>query len=104
MDSRDAWNRYRRDRTEAALARVMEQARPLVASVCRRVLLREQDVDDAVQRTFVRLLDSSNDGIENVDAWLTVTARNVCLDLARRESRERRRMARHEGFGAAARR
>ena len=72
----------------------MEQARPLVASVCRRVLLREQDVDDAVQRTFVRLLDSSNDGIENVDAWLTVTARNVCLDLARRESRERRRMAR----------
>jgi len=46
--------------------------------------------EDVTQETFMRLYNTLNDGHEvtNPRAWLTVTARNLCLNLKRQTRRE----------------
>ena len=90
----EAWQRYRRDGSRASFEVLFHATRPLVASVCRRVLLREQDVDDAVQQTYLRLVRHQEQVNGSPEAWLAGTARHVCLDLARADARRRRRRER----------
>ena len=90
-DVNEWWQRYRRDGDARSLEQVVGHTRPLVASICRRVLLREQDVDDAVQQTFLRLLRHAATIEGPPEAWLATTARNACIDVARRDAREKRR-------------
>lgn len=58
----------------------------LVWNVCLTLLRNPADTEDAVQETFLRLLrqDEGRRALENVRAWLVVTARNVCRDELRR--------------------
>jgi RNA polymerase sigma factor (sigma-70 family) len=64
---------------------------PLVYSICRRFLRHTEDVEDAVQDTFLRLLRRPETiGVPST-AWVTAVARSCCVDLIRRSARERRR-------------
>lgn len=52
---------------------------------------RQQDVEDAVSDTFLKLLNSCNIDIserEHIKAWLIVTAQNTCRSLLRRAYRK----------------
>lgn len=60
-----------------------------VWNLCLTLLQNPADTEDAVQETFLRLLRQKDtaDSLENVRAWLVVTARNVCRDELRRSRR-----------------
>lgn len=82
-----------------ALRAIVESHRQLVASVCHRYL-RGADVDDAIQETFIRLLNvGSGQPIESLPAWLSRVATTVCLDALRRRGADGRRV---EGASIAA--
>ena len=61
-----------------------------VWNVCLTLLRDPEDTDDAVQETFLRLLQQEDppESAEHLRAWLTVTARNVCRDELRRFRRK----------------
>jgi RNA polymerase sigma factor (sigma-70 family) len=61
--------------------------RPLVVSVCRRYLRRPEDVEDAVQDTFVKLARRRATIAENVTGWLAAAAYSSCVDLIRHMGR-----------------
>src|SRR3954471_21007495 len=93
MESSESHRAYDED---ARLERdVLEQLtwthRPLVVSVCRRYLRRPEDVEDAVQDTFVKLARRGVKAGDNVAGWLGAAAYSSCVDLIRRTGRERRR-------------
>ena len=69
----------------------MEIHRPLVTSVCRRLLRDPNDVDDVVQETFLKLAGSLDTVSGSLAGWLVATARAASVDLIRREVRERNR-------------
>lgn len=63
--------------------------RPRVAAVVRRALRsRPQDVDDVVQDTYVRALESLDPALPRPQClqWLKRTAQNLSIDRLRRES------------------
>jgi RNA polymerase sigma factor (sigma-70 family) len=64
---------------------------PHLRAVAYRMLGSLNEVDDAVQETWLRLSRSDVSGIENLGGWLTTVLARVCLDMLRvRSSRERR--------------
>ncbi len=68
---------------------IVERYRGLVWSVARRYRLSAEDREDAVQQTWLRLVEWI-DGIRNPDAvgaWLASTIRHECLHAVRRGSR-----------------
>ena len=62
----------------------------MVWNLCYTFLKNVQDVEDAVQDTFLRLgrSDEAFEDAEHVKAWLIVTAKNVCRDELRRARRK----------------
>jgi len=84
------FDRFRRDRSPQAQSHLLESARPLVYSVCRRYLRDPADVEDAAQETFLRLLDHAGEIHTDVQHWLTATAYACSVNLIRRALRERR--------------
>jgi RNA polymerase sigma factor (sigma-70 family) len=77
-------------RDEAAFAALVERHGPMVLSVCRRLLHRSEDVDDAFQATFlvlVRRADSLSRP-ELVGNWLYGVAQRIAFRL-RANSRKR---------------
>jgi RNA polymerase sigma factor (sigma-70 family) len=90
------FEKYQVDRTHIAFEAFVRACRPLVASVCWRYLRRPEDVDDAVQETFLKLAVAARDDLirGNVESWLTATAYKTSVDLIRRATRERRRRQR----------
>lgn len=74
----------------------------MVWNLCYTFLRNVQDVEDAVQDTFLRLINCgktfSTD--EAIRAWLIVTARNVCRDELKRS--RRKNLSLEEADGKAA--
>lgn len=71
------------------ITQIYEANYRLVWNLCYTYLRNVQDVEDAVQDTFLRLIQSRRDfpTDEAVRAWLIVTARNVCRDELKRSRR-----------------
>lgn len=69
-----------------AFTRIYAAQARYVWNLCLTLLHNPADTEDAVQETFLRLLRQGDAGAspENLRAWLTVTARNVCRDDLRR--------------------
>ncbi|MBO0790855.1 MAG: sigma-70 family RNA polymerase sigma factor [Ktedonobacteraceae bacterium] len=72
------------------LAQRFEAERSNLRAVAYRLLGRFDEVDDAVQETWLRLSGSDPSSIANLGAWLMTVIARVCLDMlrARRARRE----------------
>lgn len=84
--------RFTRDRDEAAFEVLVWRHGTLVWNVCRRVLAREQDVEDAFQATFLifaRKAGSVGRGAA-VASWLYKVAYRIALDARARNARRHR--------------
>jgi RNA polymerase sigma factor (sigma-70 family) len=82
--------RFATRRDEAAFAALVERHGPMVLGVCRRILGRSQDVDDAFQATFLVLVRraGSLSRPELVGNWLYGVAQRIAL-RARAQGRKR---------------
>jgi RNA polymerase sigma factor (sigma-70 family) len=82
-------------REEAAFALLLERHGGLVMRVCRRILPRPHDAEDAFQATFLTLINhaSSIRQTEAVGSWLYRVAHRIAIkagmDMAKRSARER---------------
>jgi RNA polymerase sigma factor (sigma-70 family) len=87
--AKELFDRYCDAREPRIYEALVEVYRPLVVSVCRRRLNRPEDVEDAVQETFLKFARHAS-GIErSAAAWLAATAQAASIDLIRRASRDR---------------
>jgi len=88
-------HRYAVGRDEDAFAALVVRHGPMVLGVCRRILGRSQDAEDAFQATFLVLARKAGSlgPCDDVGSWLYGVARRVALrvrsESARRRSRER---------------
>jgi RNA polymerase sigma factor (sigma-70 family) len=88
--------RFNVDRNEAAFAAIVARHGPLVWDLCRRLLPREADAEDAFQATFLALIQASAKirTPAALGAWLHGVAYRVAMKarrtLARRRKREQR--------------
>lgn len=76
---------------QAAWDALVERYTGLVWSVARAHNLTQADAADAVQTSWLRLVENLDDlrQPERVGAWLASTARHECLRMSRRSARER---------------
>ena len=88
------WERYVRERDEAAFETLLRKHGPMVLGVCRRILRNEQDAEDAFQATFLVLVRkaASLSSPRTLANWLHGVARRTALEArssaARRRARE----------------
>lgn len=98
--------RFVRDRDEAAFAGLLARHAPLVWGVCRGLLARDADAEDAFQATFLALVRGAKTvrTTHSLAPWLHATATRVAkkvrLTAARRTARDRT-AANAEANGAA---
>ena len=69
------------------LAERFEANRPHLRAVAYRMLGTVDDVDDAVQETWLRLQSVDVEEIENLDGWLTTVISRICLNGLRARKR-----------------
>ena len=98
MTDANLLSEYATRRDPEAFARLVERYQRPILATCRRVVRQPQDVDDAVQETFLRLAQKAGELRSNLGAWLHRCAVNVSTDLNRRRSTR----AKHESAAAAA--
>lgn len=74
---------------EAAFHVLVDRYHRRLFSVCLRILRSQQDAEDAVQETFVRLARKADDfrGDSALSTWLYRVAHNVCTDHVRYDAR-----------------
>jgi RNA polymerase sigma factor (sigma-70 family) len=93
-------DRFVTAREEAAFAELVRRHGPMVLGVCRRVLPREQDVEDAFQATFLVLMHKAGSlrRLPILGSWLHGVACRVAnkarVTAARRRAREAHAMVR----------
>mgnify|MGYP000660488964 CR=1 FL=1 len=74
--------------TQDQLAKQFEAHRDHLKSVAYRMLGSWSEAEDAVQESWLRLVRSNADDIDNLGGWLTTVVSRVCLDVLRsRKSR-----------------
>jgi DNA-directed RNA polymerase specialized sigma24 family protein len=64
-------------------------------AVAYRMLGSLNEVDDAVQETWLRLSRSDVSEIENLGGWLTTVLTRLCLDMLRARSSQERQLDAH---------
>ncbi|PZH20779.1 RNA polymerase subunit sigma-70 [Streptomyces sp. NTH33] len=74
---------------EDVLAQRFEEHRGQLRAVAYRMLGSLSEAEDAVQETWLKLIRTDADAIENLGAWLTTVTGRVCLDLLRSRSARR---------------
>ena len=57
-----------------------QRRRPYLVGVAYRLLGTVAEAEDAVQDTWLRLQGADTDGIEDLEAWLTVVTTRICYD------------------------
>ncbi len=75
--------------SDPQLADRFEKSRAHLCRVAYRMLGSRSEADDAVQEAWLRLSRAGDDGVDNLDGWLTTVVARVCLDMLR--SRKSRR-------------
>src|SRR6516225_410382 len=91
---------------EDAFAALLRRHGPLVLGVCRRVLWREQDAEDAFQATFLMLARHARSirQTEAVGSWLYRVAHRIAtkagIAMARRIALEKRAVAGANALGS----
>ncbi len=65
------------------LARQFEENRTHLKRVAFRMLGSENEADDAIQETWLRLSRSDAGVIDNLTGWLTTVVARICLDMLR---------------------
>jgi RNA polymerase sigma factor (sigma-70 family) len=97
MTQADLLSAYATRRDPEAFAQIVSQYQRFIFATCRRRLQSAEDIDDAVQETFLRLAQKAGELHTNIGGWLHTCAVNVTIDLNRRRlSRQR-----HESATAA---
>jgi RNA polymerase sigma factor (sigma-70 family) len=83
--------RYFAHRDETAFSALVRRHGPMVLAVCRRLLHRVEDAEDAFQAAFVILARKGRGvaGQQTVGGWLHGVAYRVALDVRRRGARRR---------------
>lgn len=74
---------------EEALSRLVERYRPMVTSVCQRILRRSGDAEDAIQETFIALADRGSTITGSIGGWLRVVATHCAMAQIRAQQRRR---------------
>ena len=74
----------------AAFEKCYERRADMVYRLCYCYLKNPADAEDAVQETFLKLLRTYRtfSSPEHEKAWLIVVAKNICMDMLRRKSRQ----------------
>ncbi len=92
-DDANLLDRYGDCRDERAFEELLTRHGPTVWGVCRRMLVRREDAEDAFQATFVALirLAESRSRPRNLPGWLVNVAGRVCLKSRRSAVRNRQR-------------
>lgn len=93
MTDIDALRRYADRGDPKAFEHLVRQYQAMVLAICRRRLSNPDDVDDAVQETFVKLAKNARRIRSNVAAWLHRCALNTALDLVRKNTIRRKHEA-----------
>ena len=68
---------------EEWLAERFEVNRSRLRSVAFRMLGSQEEAEDAVQETWLRLSRSDAQGVANLEGWLTTVTARICLDMLR---------------------
>ena len=69
---------------EQDLLERFERQRPRLTALATRLLSSRSEAEDAVQEAWLRLSRNDEDGVTNLDGWLTTVVSRVCLDALRR--------------------
>jgi RNA polymerase sigma factor (sigma-70 family) len=77
----DALRRYCEFRDTRAFEELFRHYEAQVQATCRRLLSSTEEVDDAVQETFIKLAERADQVHTNPGAWLTRCAHTTALDM-----------------------
>jgi|GEM_PF-5627450 len=86
MTDTAALHRYATTADPEAFKQLVQAYQGLVYAACRRKLGRIEDVDDAVQKTFIKLAQHAGTIRTDLAAWLHRCATNVSIDMVRRDA------------------
>ncbi|MCO7226675.1 RNA polymerase sigma factor SigJ [Pleionea sp. CnH1-48] len=75
--------------TQTDLIHIFEAMRPTLMGLAYRILGSVSDAEDAVQDTYLKLIKSDTQGINNPKAWLSTVCTRRCLDMLRSANKTR---------------